>query len=498
MRFSALLSFALLLLAPAYGQPGKYRVCATDQYQETLERLEPGTKLQQQKARDAAQLYISQQKSRGKAMRSAEIISIPVVFHVLYNRPEQNISDEQILSQLAVLNADFRRTNADKINTPVHFEALAGDAGIEFCLASIGPDGLPTNGITRTFTTTRSFNPSNNRIKRAEEGGAAAWDRDQYLNIWIGNIEENVLGWATFPGARISPQNDGVVLHFQAVGTTPYNKAGTQYNKGRTATHEIGHWLGLRHIWGDGNATCSDSDGIDDTPNQRGPTYECPSGIELSCNNGPYGNMWQNYMDYSYDACMNLFTNGQIEFMQAVLSSSRSRILLSPACSGGLLADFEAATDTLVRRDRKVTFKDTSVGVRPTNWLWEFEGGTPSTSTEQHPTVSYFKPGKYKVSLTITRGNLSSTETRDQYIEVTPNDLTVYPVPASGYVIIEQPAAVTLRHVELINRLGQVVLSEEVTTRVAELNTAGLPSGVYFLRVSGTEGIQTKKITIIR
>ncbi|WP_162428151.1 M43 family zinc metalloprotease [Pontibacter pudoricolor] len=482
---------------PSIGQQ-KGRTCATELYQQTIEQLQPGIQLQQQQAKEAAQQYLSQ-KLQGQEMRKAAgAISIPVVFHVVYNTPEQNISDEQIYSQLAVLNADFRRTNADKINTPTHFAALAGDAGIEFCLASTAPDGSVTNGITRTQTSSASFSANNNNIKRQDRGGAPAWDRSQYLNIWVGNISDDILGWATFPGMGSSSQYDGVVLFYKTVGEPPYNPFRTQFNKGRTATHEIGHWLGLQHIWGTGNESCSDSDFIDDTPNQYKPNYDCPSGTIVSCENGPYGDMWQNYMDYSDDACMNLFTNGQIAYMQAVLNSSRSSLLTSVACNGGLRARFEAETDTLIQAGEQVQFKDKSIGVKPSSWRWEFEGGTPATSTERNPTVTYKTPGTYKVRLTIANSQMSSTQTKEQLIEVTPNDLTVYPVPASDYLIIEQPAHVTLRQVELLSRLGQVMLSRKVTTRKAEFRTTGLPSGLYFLRISSSEGVITKKVTIIK
>ncbi|MBC5775692.1 T9SS type A sorting domain-containing protein [Pontibacter sp. KCTC 32443] len=504
MRFTTPLWLLLLLCLamPGYSQVApaskpKGRTCATDQYQELLEQEQPGIKLQQQKAKEAALQYINRQ-SEGKALRKATTITIPVVFHVLYNTPEQNISDEQIYSQLAVLNADFRRTNEDKINTPSHFAALAGDANIEFCLASTDPNGELSNGITRTQTATTSFSVSNSRIKRSANGGADAWDRDQYLNIWVGNIGDNILGWATFPGVMTSPQNDGVVLHYQTVGAAPYNTTNWQYNRGRTATHEIGHWLGLQHIWGEASASCNDSDDIEDTPNQYKPNYECPSGIMLSCGNGPYGDMWQNYMDYSDDACMNLFTNGQIAYMTAVLNSSRSKLLISVACTGGLRADFETATDTLIQAGETVAFKDKSVGVKPTSWLWEFEGGTPALSTERNPIVTYKAPGKYKVKLTIANSEMSSTETKSQFVEVTSNELVVYPIPASDYILLEQPAHVELKHVELIDRVGKVMLSQEVSTRKAELNTQGLPAGIYFLRISGSTGVETKKITILR
>ncbi|MEJ8758332.1 M43 family zinc metalloprotease [Pontibacter sp. H259] len=476
----------------------KGRSCATDLYQDALEQLQPGIKLEQQQAKEAAQLYLSQRKKAGKEMRQAGPITIPVVFHVLYNTADQNISDEQIFSQLAVLNADFRRTNADRINTPSHFAAIAGDAGIEFCLASTDPNGNLTNGITRTQTTTRSFSVTSNNIKRQDKGGVTGWDRDQYLNIWVGNIDDDILGWATFPGVNSSAQNDGVVLHYQTVGTAPFNKANWQYNKGRTATHEIGHWLGLQHIWGNGNASCSDSDDIDDTPNQYDANYSCPDGAMVSCGNGPTGDMWQNYMDYTDDDCMNMFTNGQIAYMQSILSTSRSKLLVSVACNGGLRADFEAETNTLIQAKEAIQFKDKSVGVKPTTRLWEFEGGVPATSTEINPKVTYKKPGKYKVTLTIGNSQTSSTETKTQYIEVTPNELTIYPVPAADYLMIEQPANVELRKVEVLDRVGRVWLTQEVFNRTAELKTKGLPAGVYVLRITGSKGVETRKITIVR
>jgi len=505
MRLYTLVWFVLLQLVsytvaaqPDAVKPHKGRTCATEQYQEVLQQLQPNIKLQQQQAKEAAQLYLSQQKKAGKELRQAGPISIPVVFHVLYNSPEQNISDEQILSQLAVLNADFRRTNIDKINTPSHFATIAGDAGIEFCMAALDPEGNLTNGITRTQTTVSSFSVNSNNIKRTDRGGVAAWDRDQYLNIWVGNLADDILGWATFPGTNTSTQFDGVVLHYQTVGAAPFNTTNWQYNKGRTATHEIGHWLGLQHIWGTGNASCSDSDDIDDTPNQYQANYDCPSQAIVSCGNGPYGDMWQNYMDYTDDGCMNLFTNGQIAYMQAVLSSSRNKLLTSPACNGGLRADFEAETETLIQAKDAVQFKDKSVGVKPASWLWEFEGGTPATSTEVNPKVTYKKPGKYKVTLTIANSLMSSTETKTQFVEVTPNELTVYPVPAANYIILEQPANVELRKVEVLDRIGRLWLKQQVYKRTTELDTKNLPSGVYILRVTGSNGVEIRRVTIVK
>jgi type II secretory pathway pseudopilin PulG len=501
MRFSTLLLSILLLAliaAPVFSQSiGGGRNCATEQHQQELEKLYPGLLQEQERLQQQAQQQALQQAKTQHLRQAQATITIPVVFHIVYNTPEENISDEQIYSQLTVLNDDFRRTNADRTNTPSHFANLAGDVNIEFCLASTDPNGDLTTGITRTNTSNANFS-AGSRIKQSNRGGVDAWDRNQYLNIWVGNIEDGILGYATMPGSPAA--YDGVVLHYRAVGTAPYNPFMWSYNLGRTATHEVGHWLGLEHIWGTSSfPSCSDSDRIADTPNQEKENTRCPSGIKISCDNGPYGDMWQNYMDYVDDACMNLFTKGQAAHMNAIVTSYRASLLTSLACTGGLRANFEAvATDTLIAAGNTVQFRDKSVGERPSKRLWQFEGGTPATSTEKDPVVTYKKPGRFKVTLTITKDDMSSTVTREEYIHVTPSTLTVYPVPASDYIIIEQPAKVELRQVVLITHLGQIALQQEVTTRTAKLDTRNLSAGVYFLRIISSTGTETRKVTILK
>lgn len=429
-------------------------------------------------------------------------VSVPVVFHVVYNEPEQNISDEQIFSQLDILNADFSRTNADAGNTPSYFESVAANAGIEFCLATIDPDGDPTTGITRTQTSHTAFSSFSDNVKYSNQGGKDAWDSKKYLNIWICRIEGNILGYATYPGIS-SANRDGVVLLYSSVGAAPENETSGRYNLGRTATHEVGHWLGLRHLWGTGSggASCSSSDdGISDTPIQSEPTFGCPDGIVVSCENGPNGNMWQNYMDYSDDACMNLFTKGQAAYMNAVLSSTRSSLLSSLACTGELRANFKTLIpeDTLIRAGNSVKFIDAYEGARPTSWYWEFEGGIPATSREQNPEVSYKIPGKYSVKLTISNGHLSSKTEKEQVIHVTGNEAFVYPVPASDYIIIEQPAKVENRYVEMTNHIGQLVLSERAEERVTRIHVSQFKPGVYFLKIRSSDGITSRKIILTR
>ncbi|MGC6429145.1 MAG: M43 family zinc metalloprotease, partial [Flavobacteriales bacterium] len=262
-------------------------------------------------------------------MNSSEnVYTIPVVIHILYNNSEQNISDEQINSQMISLNNDFRALNSDLSNLPAPFENLIADSQIEFCLAQIDPEGNPTSGINRVFTNQNSFSYNNN-MKFTSSGGVDAWDTDLYLNIWVCNLN-NLLGYAQFPGG--DPTTDGVVVANTAFGSTGI--AAAPYNLGRTLTHEIGHWLNLRHIWGDSN--CG-NDFVDDTPAHEQANYGCPTYPQISCDNGPSGDLFMNYMDYTNDACMYMFTQGQKNRMIAALLNSRASLLNSNVCSANII-----------------------------------------------------------------------------------------------------------------------------------------------------------------
>lgn len=233
-----------------------------------------------------------------------EIITIPVVVHVVYNTNIQNISDAQIFSQIASLNQDFSLMNSNSSGIPAAFLSKAADVKIQFMLAKFDPMGRPTNGIVRKSTNKVSFK-TDDAVKFSGAGGSDIWDSKQYLNIWVCNQEGNSLGYSSVPGS--SPDRDGVVINYNVFGTTGVLRA--PFNKGRTATHEIGHWLGLRHIWGDSN--CG-SDDVDDTPRQKSSNFGTPSFPHLSdCSVNGYGDMFMNYMDLTDDAVMNMFTNGQ-------------------------------------------------------------------------------------------------------------------------------------------------------------------------------------------
>ncbi|WP_237111034.1 zinc metalloprotease [Nonomuraea sp. MG754425] len=250
-----------------------------------------------------------------------EVVTIPIVVHVVYATPEQNISQEQIDSQLKVLNEDFRRTNPDVGKVPEVWKNVVADARLEFKLADTDPHGKPTSGVVRKETSIEVFEPDHT-VKFADRGGADAWPADRYLNVWVCELK-SALGFATFPGGPA--EIDGLVILHSAFGTTGTVKA--PYDGGRTATHEIGHWFNLRHIWGDDGDGCSGSDFVEDTPNQAGHNSGIPDFPKLSCNNGPNGDMFMNYMDYVEDASMYMFTKGQTERMDAALAGPRASFL---------------------------------------------------------------------------------------------------------------------------------------------------------------------------
>jgi hypothetical protein len=256
----------------------------------------------------------------GEALRAGGPTTIQVVVHVVYHDKSENISASQVKSQIAALNKDYRATNPDKSKAPAVWRGLVSDAGIQFALATKDPAGKATDGITRTQTAKASFG-ADDAVKAAATGGADPWPTDRYLNLWVCTLGGGLLGYAQFPGGPAA--TDGVVILNTAFGTS--GSAAAPFNLGRTATHEIGHWLNLRHIWGD-TEHCEGTDFVDDTPNQQQPNYGKPSFPHVSCNNGPNGDMFMNYMDYVDDDSMVMFTTQQVARMSATLDGPRNTI----------------------------------------------------------------------------------------------------------------------------------------------------------------------------
>lgn len=270
-----------------------------------------------------------------------EVIVIPVVIHVLYNNAAQNISVEQIQSQLLALNLDFRRRNADTANTPAPFKSVAGDARIAFCLAKQDPDGKPTTGIVRKYTRETEFF-ADDKMKSSKTGGDEPWDPSKYLNIWVCNLFGRTLGYASMPGG--DPALDGVVIQAHYFGNEKF--AIPPFNKGRTLTHEMGHWLGLKHLWGDKD--CG-SDDVDDTPPQKSSNSGCNTFPKKSdCSINDNGDMFMNFMDFSNDACMNLFTVGQVRKMRSLFARGgfRNSFLISDKCNPSGIEEGEEVPTT--------------------------------------------------------------------------------------------------------------------------------------------------------
>jgi len=274
------------------------------------------------------------QKNTSNKKSEKEVITIPIVFHVVYATIMENLSDERILSQLDVLNEDFRKLNSNADNTLDIFKDRAADLEIEFCLAQTDPEGLPTTGINRVFSDSTTFSLFDN-MKFTANGGSDAWPADEYLNFWVCDLEPGFLGYAQFPGMDNS--TDGVVVDYVHVG-----RGFLDGITGRTATHEVGHWINLRHIWGDGD--CMEDDLVDDTPPANTFHSGCPLMVNTCIGTENEPDMVQNFMDYSDDECLTLFTEGQKERARAIFEPGgpRQAITTSNKCAIPELADLDA------------------------------------------------------------------------------------------------------------------------------------------------------------
>ncbi len=319
------------------------RTCSTNTKLNELKNTVPGFAEHHQDVMDYIQNPNNEQANFLRGTNSpAVVVTIPVVFHVLYKNATQNISDAQINSQLAVLNNDYRKLNADFNSVvPAAFRPLGADMEIAFCKATRTPAGATTTGITRKSVGS-SFVFEDSYYLAA---GELAWDPTKYLNIWIGRFSDNtLLGFAYLPSSA-GQAFDGLCIGDQYFGTT--GTASAPYNKGRTGTHEIGHYFGLEHPWGNDGSSCgsgANSDGVADTPATDNPYYGCPSfpSNTNTCTSSANGAMFMNYMDYVDDACMAFFTAGQKTIMQNTLAGPRLSLLTSNGCSTLGLNEVEA------------------------------------------------------------------------------------------------------------------------------------------------------------
>ena len=415
--------------------------CAAHQmYEEALKKDANFAKNQNELERFTEHYVKAEEAKRASSVanKSNSVVRIiPVVVHVIHTNGAENISKAQILTQIDVLNKDFRRLNADTNLTPGPFKSIAADANIEFRMAQIDPNGNCTDGINRVYS--QMTNQARDNVK-----ALIYWPRNKYLNIWVvrtiknvNGTPGNVIGFAQFPGGADS--TDGVVIAYDWFGTI--GTAASNNGLGKTTTHEVGHWLNLRHIWGDDAGACSGSDNVTDTPNQADKNFStCPTFPTLdACTPGGNGILYPDYMDYTAGACQNIFTVGQANRMNAALASvnsGRSNLWSAGnlAATGVLdtaspcAANFSSnVVGNTICENSSINFIDNSYSGPITSRTWSFPGATlvsPSTVNDSIVTVQYPTAGFYDVSLTVRNGIDSVTITKLAYVHVVANIAT--------------------------------------------------------------------------
>ncbi len=323
----------LLTLATAFccslavlAQAPPQRTCGTIEHHEYLKQTRPNYQQDLNQYNQMIDQYLANQAISKTAVVT---VTIPVVVHVVYQNATENISNAQAISQVQVLNDDFAKLNADAIKvTQPTFSTVASGAQIRFCLAQRDPLGNATTGVVHYSTTVSTFG-TNDNVKNSATGGATAWDVTKYVNIWVCDMGTSLLGYGEFPTGSLS-NTWGLVLNYRYTGSG--GSAQAPFNLGRTGTHEFGHCFNLFHIWGDDNGACSGSDQCADTPNQAnasGGTFPQGSIQTDACATASPGYMWMNYMDYTDDNAMYMFTAGQVARMEAVVNTAPWNILAS-------------------------------------------------------------------------------------------------------------------------------------------------------------------------
>lgn len=439
-----LLGFIILFTGIVFSQKQR---CGTDIV--NLNRIQQNPSLI--KLREQQELAL--QKSILSSSRKRINLTIPVVVHVIYNTDLENISDEQVQSQIDALNRDFNNLNTDSLKTDHAFYPLVGNIGIKFELATKDPSGKITTGITRTKTSKTSWiedDLNKDNMKFSNSGGIENWDPKRYLNIYTVRFDDAVglLGYAYFPEDLANyPETDGVVIDFRCFGTkgTSGIEGFTPYNLGRTVTHEVGHWLGLFHIWGDKvfetDKVCGD-DKVADTPPAEGdntgnPVF--PFRPNNKCGSDKNGEMYMNYMDYVHDKSMVMFSKGQVTRMTSAINNFRKELLnyIPSTIKVTNIVINSPNNDTVFNKMLgNVQLSNVVLPINATNKNVTWSCTPDSIATiDQTGKITILKDGKVTVTVQATDGSLVSalknlsffSEVKVNQINIkTPNNDTVF------------------------------------------------------------------------
>ena len=369
------------------------------------------------------QQQVLEEMLKNPSQKRGTIYKIPVVFHILHSNGIENISKAQIMDQLTILNKDFRLQNTDAANVHSDFKGMPADVEVEFVLATKAPDGTCFSGITRTYTATATTDGAEqvNLIRLGNDVYNGEWTGYKYLNIFVSTGLNGPAGYAYKPYGNGNSMASGIYILHNYIGSIGTGNSFTS----RALTHEVGHWLNLDHTWGPNNSpgdisSCGSDDGVLDTPNCIGDKSICNLDDKYC---GPRANI-ENFMEYSY--CSKMFTQGQVDRMRAALLSpigSRNKLISASnlaavgANSLGICKAEFTSNNPQTCEGGQVTFTDASYNT-PVSWSWSFPGGSPSSSTLQNPTVTYYTKGNYNVTLTVSDGTNSKTTTKTNFINV--------------------------------------------------------------------------------
>jgi len=422
---------------------------------------------------------------------------IPIIVHVFHTGDNSKITSQQVYSQIEALNRDFNRLNEDTTHTPLIFDGIAKAANIKFVLATKDPNGQKHTGIKYINSALANHNANETRKLTAR----SMWPSDLYLNIYV--VKEitgsgsTALGYAQQPGADST--TDVVVIDYNYFGTT--GTVSRPFHLGRTAVHEVGHWLGLSHLWGSPSEVgnfCDEDDGIEDTPNQKTSNYGCTAHPHISCNNE--GDMFMNYMDYSDDSCMYMFSRGQVNFMHFVLQKDSLRQSISR----------KSHTDTISYivpyiQANGNNFCDSSIqnfslewqGKLELKWLLENEEENIDTLTNNNSKISLanLSKGQYNLMAYINNDTLYDTlvysfaihgcstglnETMNNGLKFHHNKL-FFDQFTSGKLMI-------------FDLSGQIVLNQDIKSKSLDVNH--LQPGLYIIKYNQSDIIYSRKIII--